>query len=172
MARYDEPPRRRELLAAALDFVRAATLIQGVLSISLLGSICTERANPKDVDFLVTIRDDIDFVALSKEGRRLKGRAQQVNRGADIFLARAGKYIGRVCHYRECWPRRACTALHCGRTQNLNDDLETVRLSDELVNAPPLTLWPAVTRRVELPEDVEGFLAQLTAPANRVPLHD
>jgi len=165
MVRHYDAPRRRELLLAALEFVRAASRIPGVLSISLVGSICTERVNPKDVDFLVRIADDVDFVALSTEGRRLKGCAQQVNRGADIFLARAGKYIGRICHYRECWPRRACTALHCGLTQHLNDDLETVRLSDELVNAPPVTLWPAVKRRADLPADVEAFIAELVAAA-------
>jgi hypothetical protein len=109
MARHQEPGRRQELLAAGLDFVRAVVRIDGVLQVSLLGSICTDRANPKDIDFLVVIGDEIRFDALATEGRRLKGRTQRVNRGADIFLATdAGEYVGRVCHYRECWPRRAC----------------------------------------------------------------
>jgi hypothetical protein len=161
MAQDSERSRRTELLVAGLKFTRAVGRIGGVVGVSLVGSICTEKPNPKDIDFLVTISVDVDFAALAKQGRRLKGRAQQVNRGADIFLARAGKYIGRICHYRECWPRRTCRALHCGRTQHLNDDLTTLRLPDELVALPPVTIWPSIVRRCELPADVEAFLAQI-----------
>jgi hypothetical protein len=162
MTRDSEPGRRQELLAAGLSFVRAAVQIAGVRQVSLLGSICTDRINPKDIDFLVVIGNDIDFDALATEGRRLKGRAQQVNRGADIFLATDhGEYIGRVCHYRECWPRRACRARHCGKVQHLNDDLDVVRLSAAIVGAPPLTVWPTVERRCQLPRDVEAFIGQL-----------
>jgi hypothetical protein len=34
------------------------------------------------------------------------GRAQTINLGADVFLAdTTGRYLGRICHYRECNPR-------------------------------------------------------------------
>src|SRR5688500_7208471 len=128
MIRLSEPSRRPELLSARLDFVRAAIKIPGVRQVSLIGSICTNRIKPKDIDFLVVIADDIEFEALATVGRRLKGTTQRVNRGADIFLVKdRGEYIGRVCHYRECWPRRACLALHCGMVPHLNDDLEALR---------------------------------------------
>jgi hypothetical protein len=111
----------------------------------------------------VTIGDDTEFDALATVGRRLKGKTQQVNRGADVFLANdRGEYIGRVCHYRECWPRRACRALHCGKVPHLNDDLEALRLSSTVIQAPPLTVWPTVERRCRLPSDVEAFVGQLT----------
>lgn len=169
MARDSEPGHRQELLAAGLDFIRAAIQITGVRRVSLLGSICTDRHNPKDIDFLLVIGDDIELEALATEGRRLKGRTQQVNRGADIFLANdRGEYVGRICHYRECWPRRACSALHCGHVQHLNDDLEVVRLSATTVEAPPVTLWPVIERRCQLPADVEAFLARVESL--RVPL--
>ena len=100
-----------KLLAAGLEFVRAIVKVPGVRRVSLIGSICTNRIRPKDIDFLVVIADDIEFETLATLGRRLKGTTQRVNRGADIFLANdRGEYIGRVCHYRECWPRRACRA--------------------------------------------------------------
>jgi len=163
MTRLSEPSRRPELLAAGLEFVRAVIQIPGVRQVSLVGSICTDRIRPKDIDFLVTIGDDIEFDALATVGRRLKGKTQQVNRGADVFLAnRRGEYIGRVCHYRECWPRRACRALHCGKVPHLNDDLEALWLSSTVIQAPPLTVWPTVERRCRLPSDVEAFVGQLT----------
>jgi hypothetical protein len=91
--------------------------------------------------------------------RRLKGSAQTINRGADIFLADVtGRYLGRIGHYRECHPRVACLAQHCGRREHLNDDLHVVTLSKELLAAPPVDLWPNVVRRLTVPADVEALL--------------
>ena len=46
-------------------------------------------------------------------GRQLKGAAQKIDLGANIFIAdEAGRYLGRICPYRECHARAACRALH------------------------------------------------------------
>ena len=158
---------RDHLLEAGAEFVRFATRIKGVQRISLIGSICTKRADPKDIDFVVEISNDVDLEHLAARGRRLKGRAQQANVGADIFLVRQGRYIGRICHYRECFPRRACQALHCGQTPHLNDDLAMLRLRREVFEAAPVTIWPELQRRAELPEDVAAFLTEFEGPANQ-----
>jgi hypothetical protein len=131
--------RRAGLLRFAAEFVRAATQVPGVESISLLGSICTDRQHPKDIDFLVV-----------------------VSSGADIFLVNSQhQYIGRICHYRDCRPRRTCQALHCGQKPHLNDDLEVLRLSNETIDAPPVTIWPELNKRRPLPTDVEDFLSRV-----------
>jgi hypothetical protein len=144
--------RRAGLLRFAAEFVRAATQVPGVESISLLGSICTDRPHPKDIDFLVVVGEDVDLALLAVYGRRLKGRAQGLSSGADIFLVNSQRqYIGRICHYRDCWPRRTCQALHCGQTPHLNDDLEILRLSNETIDAPPVTIWPELNKRCPLP---------------------
>ena len=84
-------------------------------------------------------------LSLADLGRRLKGAAQTINLGADIFLADgANCYLGRICHYRECHARAACQVLHCGRRQHLNDDLLIVALCPALVSTPPIELWPRV----------------------------
>jgi hypothetical protein len=96
---------------------------------------------PKDADVLVTIDAAVHLDPLARLGRRLKGTAQTINLGADIFLAdAAGRYMGRICHYRECRPRVARRALSCGLRQHLNDDLQIVTLSPTLVSAPPIDL--------------------------------
>jgi Family of unknown function (DUF6932) len=158
---------RDQLLGAGAEFVRFAKQIHGVQRIGLIGSMCAARSDPKDIDFVVEISDDVDWDGLAAQGRRLKGRAQQANRGADIFLVRDGRYIGRICHYRECFPRRACHALHCGETPHLNDDLTTLQLRREVFEAPAVTIWPDLQRRAKLPKDVEAFLAAFDWPANR-----
>ena len=124
---------REQLLSHLPWFVSEVAKLPGVRRIALLGSITTNKQDPKDIDFLVVVDDDVDLEPLALYGRKLKGRAQQMNRGADIFLADPqGKYIGRTCHWKECRPfvRMSCDALHCGRRHYLHDDLNTVALSD------------------------------------------
>ena len=47
----------------------------------------------------------MELTELARISRQLVGSAQTINLGADIFLADAtGRYLGRVCRYRECRP--------------------------------------------------------------------
>ena len=142
-----------------LAFVRAARSTPGVLRIALLGSLATDKPVPKDADVLVTIDTAIDLGPLARFGRRLQGTAQTINLGADIFLAdAAGRYMGRICHYRECHPRVACRALSCSLRQHLNDDLQIVTLSPTLVGAPPIDPWPRIVARCAVPADTQALL--------------
>ena len=155
------PSVRAFLIAEVLAFVRAARQLSGVTRIALIGSLTTEKPEPKDADLLVTITDDADLEPLARLGRRLQGRAQSINRGGDIFLANPkGKYLGRTCHWKECRPgiRMSCDALHCGWRHYLHDDLRSVKLSKELIAAPPLELWPRQVVRITLPQDLEREL--------------
>ena len=126
---------RTRLITEALAFVRAASKIPGVTRIALIGSMTTNKADPKDVDMLVTVTDDADLVPLARIGRRLQGRAQTMNRGGEVFLAdERGNYLGRICPWKECAPgiRMRCDALHCGWRPHLHDDLKAVKLSKTL----------------------------------------
>jgi hypothetical protein len=150
---------RAPLLLAAVSFVQAARALPGVRRISLLGSMLTAKPIPKDVDVLVTIDDGIELTGLARAGRRLMGRAQTINLAADVFLADTnGRYLGRICHYRECHVRVLCRARHCGERNHLNDDLQIVTLSQELIGSPPVDLWPKVVQRVPVPGDVADLL--------------
>ena len=157
---------RRALLLAVRSFVQAAGGCAGVLRIALLGSLATTKAVPKDADVLVTIDGTMDLFELARAGRRLKGQAQSINLGADIFLAdEGGRYLGRICRHRECHPRVTCRARHCGGREHLRDDLDIVTLSKELLAAPPVDLWPNIVRRAAMPPDVETLLlAELGEP--------
>ncbi len=156
------PEPRAPLLQAVLHFVRGARTCPGVLRIALIGSLTTPKPLPKDADVLVTIEDGLHLAPLAAKGQRLKGTAQQMNPGADIFLADAqGHYLGRICGYRECHPRVACRARHCGwrdQIKHLNDDLDIVTLPRETIASPPVELWPQVRRRSPIPADVEELL--------------
>jgi predicted nucleotidyltransferase len=157
---------RTRLITEALTFVHAASKIPGVIRIALIGSLTTNKADPKDVDMLVTVADDADLAPLARIGRRLQGRAQTMNRGGEVFLAdERGGYLGRICPWRECAPgiRMRCDAQHCGRRPHLHDDLKTIKLSKALIAAPPIELWPQVVIRVVVPTDVEqGLIVPLS----------
>ena len=155
---------RQQLLHGLRRFVAAVRHIAGVQRIAVLGSIVTAKPDPKDIDVLVIVADDADLAPLATCSRRLQGHAQSFNRGADVFLADdSGTYIGRTCRWKECRPgvRQSCDALHCGRRPYLHDDLDAIRLNSAVVLSPPVTLWPSVERRGQLPPDVEEVVAAL-----------
>lgn len=162
-----QSPLRTFLLEGVLKFTRTARAIAGVNRVSLVGSLTTPKAQPKDADVLVIVASGCNLAQLAKAGRALKGHGQTRNSGADIFLATPeGRYLGRNCGWRDCRPgiRLACRALHCGGTEFLNDDLQVVNLAPQLIAKPPIDLWPHVVRRVPVPPDVERVLLEpLTA---------
>ena len=154
---------RERLLSYLPWFVSRAARISGVRRVNLLGSITTHKQNPKDIDFLVEVEDEADLQPLAKLGRQMQGRTQQMNRGADIFLANPeGQYIGRTCHWKDCGLgiRVSCDALSCSKRHYLHDDLEAINLSATTVQSA-FELWPSLAHAPELPEDVKKILSLL-----------
>lgn len=152
---------RQVLLAGALRFVRRAREVPGVQRVALIGSLATSKPFPKDVDVLVTVTDDMLLDDIARAGRQLVGAVQQINGGADVFLANpAREYLGRTCPWKRCGPgiRVRCEARYRSGRPFLRDDLGSVELSRELIAAPPAELWPTVDARSAVPNDVEALL--------------
>jgi len=163
-----DPAVRAFLIAETFRFIGVISSMVGIQKIALVGSLTTDKSDPKDADVLVTVADDLDLTALATESRRLKGRTQTKNRGADIFLSNpSGQYIGRICHWKECAPgiRMSCNAQHCGERQYLHDDLDVVRLSNQLVANPPILVWPRVEYSGKVPADLMPHLSKLQSKA-------
>ena len=126
---------RSKLLPEILIFVQKVKQLSGITRIALIGSLTTNKPNPKDVDLLVNITDETDLAPLAKLSRRLNGHVQNFNRNADVFLADTNNnYLGRICHWKNCGPgiRASCDALNCGLRHYLHDDLKTVTLNKNL----------------------------------------
>lgn len=150
---------RAVLISAVAAFVRAARELPEVRRIALIGSLTTDKPDPADADVLVTIADGAALASLSSLGRRLKGAAQQRNRGADIFLCSTDhRYLGRTCTYRVCHPRASCAGQQCRPGSHLKDDLHVVTLPADLIRHPPIELWPEQRTRIQVPADVARLL--------------
>lgn len=150
---------REHLLRGVRQFIKGVSAVSGIESVSLLGSLTTSKQEPKDADLLVRVSPEVDWDSLAMLGRKLKGHAQRINAGADIFLCTGeGEYIGRTCSYKECRPRVACRGTECGRGARICNDLHVITLESGLVRAPPVDLWPTVVVRTEVPSDVRSIL--------------
>jgi len=148
-------------LSAALIFTRNAAQLTGITRIAMIGSMTTSKADPKDIDLLVTVTDEMDLTPLATLSRKLLGKTQAINHGTDVFLADQNQtYLGRICLWKVCafGVRKSCDAQHCGRRTYLHDDLQDVRLTPSLIAEPPIELWPEIIARVAVPEDVETIL--------------
>lgn len=162
--RPELPSKRPELCLAVIEFLHRARKVNGVESISLIGSLTTEKKIPKDVDLVVQVSSaitDAQIQQLAQFTRQLSGKTMATGDscGADVFLCDTNyQYLGRLCHYKDCHPRARCEAQSCGNY--INDDLQNVTLDSQLMKSPPVVLWPAVKVNVELPKDVEELVVQ------------
>lgn len=141
------------------------THLEGIIQIALIGSLTTNKAKPKDADVLVTIDESVDMEKLAEFGRKLKGRTQSINSGADIFLINAvGEYLGRTCSWRECRPgiRMSCQAMNCGWVPYLYDNLQIIKLSKKITANPPLLIYPEIIIKNELPKDLINQVEQMS----------
>ena len=82
-------------------------------------------------------------------GRRVAPRAKSRKGGGPDAITECGTASETTV---------ACFAQHCGRRAHLNDDLHVVRLSKELLAAPPIDRWQVVVPRVKVRLDVEALL--------------
>ena len=160
----ESDPIRQQMLEEVIWFTQAASRLHGVIRIALIGSLATDKADPKDIDMLVTVTPEVDLEKLAPLGRKLQGHMQNIAHGGEVFLADPQHvYLGRTCPWKQCGPgiRSSCDALHCGRRQYLHDDFQTVQLSTKLIAAPPIELWPKVVTHAYLPDDVAAMIQQL-----------
>ncbi len=149
---------RGALLLAAKWFFDRAIKLETITRIALIGSICTEKKHPKDIDILLTIAPGAEISPIARLKRQMSGRIQRGLLGADIFLVEKGRYIGRPCRFREPHPRVACAydGLRCDFDRPfLCDTSDSFELKDELITSPPITLYPELQARVKTPEDVQ-----------------
>lgn len=166
MPPFQDASVRSQLIDLALEFIRTARRLPGVLRIAMIGSLPTNKSAPKDADILLAVGDDADLAPIASAARRLQGRALSIGRGGEVFLADAhGNYIGRICPWKQCGPgiRATCDALHCSRRLYLHDDFAEIRLAKRVIAGPRVEIWPDFVERLPIADDLRAALmAEIT----------
>jgi len=155
---------RQHLLDAAQWFVTEAAKLETVERIAIVGDLCIDQKKPRDLDLLVTVSPGSSIKALGKLKRKLQGKISRGSMGSDVFIAEDGRYIGRACQYREPWPRADCKAerLRCADGREfLCDTSANFSLDQEVIDHPPVTLWPEAKQNADVPADVQKLLAAI-----------
>ena len=155
---------RKNLIQLVYEFIISCRNIEDIKRVAIIGSILSENAKPKDVDLLLTIPDNLELTGLAKISRTLQGKSGSLGGGADVFLANLNnEYIGRICIWKDCHfgARMSCDANNCGKRKYLHDDLNTITLKRELIDNPPLIIFPKIIRNVLIPTDIEEGLLKI-----------
>jgi predicted nucleotidyltransferase len=80
--------------------VRAAKRLPGITRIALIGSLTTNKANPKDADLLLSVTDDTDLTSLARLTRKLQGHAQTIKE--ELPLQRSGSIPPQLIKHLLC----------------------------------------------------------------------
>lgn len=105
--------KRERLDHMADQFAEEASRVQGVEEIAAFGSYVTAKPEPKDLDLMVFISDQVNIPRLAKCARRLS----PIYHGWEVFLFEANtrRHLGRVCVRKQCPARSVdCAAPGCG----------------------------------------------------------
>jgi len=149
---------RELLLQAARWFAVRASQLPGIKQIALIGSLCTAKKNPKDLDLLVTVAAKAELSSLAKLGRQAQGQVERGSLGVDVLLVEDGKYLGRCCTFREPHLRVRCAPNLCDCDRRYLCRTSFI-LNRGVIDNPSLVIWPEFQCRGEIPDDVRMTFA-------------
>ena len=153
---------RAAFIRNALEFAEKISQLEGVRRIAIVREITTPMKNPEILCLVVTVSEDAPIKPIADAGRKLKSRMQSMPTaaGADVFLAsETHEYLGRTCSYRECHPRAACQGSQCNGTF-VNNDFHVFTLEKEVIQSPPVEVFPQVIIRSRIPDDLRRALEE------------
>jgi len=105
--------KRERLDHMADQFVAEASRVPGVEEIAAFGSYVTTKPEPRDLDLMVLISEEIDVPRLAKCARRLT----PIYAGWEVFLFESDtrRHLGRICARKTCPAQAAdCAVPGCG----------------------------------------------------------
>lgn len=155
-------PIRTIFIQHALEFAEQLSRKQGVLRVAIVREITQPVKEPEILCLLVTISEEAPIRPIADIGRKLAGRMLSMPRaaGSDLFLANEQhEYLGRTCLYRECHPRVRCEGNQCNGSYICND-FHVFTLEKEVIQSPPVEVFPRVVIRDRIPNDLRRALEE------------
>lgn len=97
---------------AAQQFANKAKNLESVQEVVLCGSMAVGDPNPGDLDLAVVLSHIDELPGLARFCRQISSTTH----AWEVFVFNTDRrYLGRICHKRECPGRYACDAKDCGR---------------------------------------------------------
>lgn len=155
-------PIREAFIKNALEFAEQLSRKEGVRRVAIVREITQPVKKPHILCLLVTIGEEAPVKPIADVGRKLTGRMLSMPEsvGSDVFLANEQhEYLGRTCNYRECHPRAACRGGQCYGTYICND-FHIFTLEKEVIESPPVEVFPRVVIRDRIPDDLRQALEE------------
>ena len=123
---------------AAQHFAEKAKNLASVQEVVLCGSMAAGDPYPGDIDLAVVLSELDELPQLARFCRQISSTTH----AWEVFVFNGDrKYLGRICHKRECPARYPCDAMDCGRTPHLRN-IRGFRFDRSLFLAPELkVLW-------------------------------
>lgn len=101
---------------AAQNFANKAKNLSSVQEVILCGSMASDDPYPQDIDLAVVLSGLYELPQLARFCRQMSS----VTHAWEVFVFNTSrKYLGRICHKRECPGQRYCDAPDCGKTPHL-----------------------------------------------------
>jgi predicted nucleotidyltransferase len=123
---------------AAQHFASKAKNLVSVGEVVLCGSMAAGDPYPSDVDLAVVLSHLDELSRLARFCRQISSTTH----AWEVFVFNTDrKYLGRICHKRECPGRYPCDAMDCGKKPHLRN-IRGFRFDPHLFLAPELkVLW-------------------------------
>ena len=103
---------------AAHDLANKVKILSSVQEVVLCGSMASDDPYPQDIDLAVVLSNLSELPQLARFCRQISS----VTHAWEVFVFDTNrKYLGRICHKRECPGQRYCDAPDCGRTPHLHN---------------------------------------------------
>gem|GEM_PF-791352 len=123
-------------IQAAQRFASKAKNLPTVREVVLCGSMAAGDPYPGDIDLAVVLSNLDDLPQLARFCRQISSATH----AWEVFIFNTDrKYLGRICHKRECPARYPYDALDCGKTPYLRN-IRGFRFDKNLFLAPELKL--------------------------------
>ncbi|MFC4767390.1 zinc-ribbon domain containing protein [Effusibacillus consociatus] len=107
---------RNRYLRAAQNFANKAKNLTSVQEVVLCGSMASGDPYPEDIDLAVVLSHLDELPQLARYCRQISSTTH----AWEVFVFDNGrKYLGRICHKRECPGPYPCNAKDCGKTPRL-----------------------------------------------------
>jgi hypothetical protein len=99
------------MLEGVEQFAEKLRRCSSVIEVGLAGSLASDDEYPNDIDAVVFLDQFDELSAIARSARQMA----PVSASWEVVVFTGDlRYLGRVCHYKECWRRAACGDKRCG----------------------------------------------------------